>query len=69
MGKGYEINWQMPSSSILTNPSYLQFQNLRLSSIDPALVQFALANMKPNADNAEIIAYLSWILRTIALLS
>lgn len=69
MGKGYEINWQMPTSSILTNPVYLAFQNQRIEEIDVGLVIETLSPIQPNADNAEIIAYLSWLIRTIALLA
>ena len=69
MGKGYEINWQMPTATILQNPQYLQYQNVSLDSIDPGIVKNALSGLKPNAENAEVIAYLSWVIRTIALMS
>jgi len=69
VGKGYEINWQMPTSSIKTNPVYLRYSNAAIQDIDIGEPQGQLALIKPDAENAEMISYLSWLIRCIQLLS
>jgi len=69
MGKGYEINWQMPTASIKTNPIYLKYSNAAFQDIDIGIPQGQLAQIKPSAENAEMISYLSWVIRCIQLLN
>jgi len=69
VGKGYYINWQMPNASIKTNPVYLKYSNLPvgLLTLQKSSVVASLGAIKVNAENAEIISYLSWLLRVIDL--
>ena len=69
--KGYDINWAMPSSSMLTNPRYLKYSNTPLGSLPDQLgaIQGVIATLPPSAENAEIISYYCWLIRTIALLA
>jgi len=71
MGKGYLINWQMPNASIKTNPTYLKYSNMPLGllTFEKGAIQTKLGAIKPDAENAEMISYLSWLLRCIALLA
>jgi len=68
VGKGYYINWQMPNASIKTNPLYLKYSNAAIQDLDIGVVQGQLAAIKPDAENAEMISYLSWLIRCIRLL-
>jgi hypothetical protein len=67
MGQGYYVNWQKATASVLQNPLYIRFQNLNLGDIDPAVPKGLLGSVKPTTENAEIISYLSWIIRCQAL--
>ena len=71
MSKGYDINWAMPSSSILTDPRYLKYSNVTIGTLidQRSAIQGFIITMKPNAESAEIISYYSWLIRTIDVVS
>ena len=69
MVAGYPIGWALPTGSKLqSHPLYIKYSNILLGSIDPTEVQVDLAGVQPIPVNAEICAYLSWLIRTAFLL-
>jgi hypothetical protein len=65
MVNGYPINWALPTGSKLRqHPLYIKWSNTTFAGIDPSLVKQDMDAILPNADNAEILAYLSWVYRT-----
>ncbi len=65
MVNGYPINWALPTGSKLRqHPLYIKWSNQVFGAIDPGEVQGDIDGILPNADNAEILAYLSWVYRT-----
>ena len=68
---GYDINWSSPSAQIKTNPLYLKYSNTVIEELTDQLgaIQGAMSQLRPSAENAEIISYYSWLIRVIGLLS
>jgi hypothetical protein len=70
MEHGYPINWAYPrDASFKLHPLYIKFNNLPFASINPATVKDDLNGIIATAESASICAYLSWLLRTKALLA
>ena len=70
MVNGYPINWAMPRGSKLTrHPLYIKYSKYTLGEVTPNEVQLDLAAILAIADNAEICAYLSWLLRSTTLIN
>ncbi len=70
MGEGYPINWAYDgSNSFKIHPLYIKYNNLPFSGIDASLVKTDLNAVIATAESASICAYLSWLLRTKALLA
>ncbi|MAH91374.1 MAG: hypothetical protein CMA11_06345 [Euryarchaeota archaeon] len=68
MVNGYPINWALPAGSKLQmHPLYIKWSNQTIGAIDPGLVQQDIDNIYPNSENAEVLAFLSWIVRTKSL--
>ena len=68
--QGYPINWAYPrDSAFKLHPLYIKYNNLPFSGIDPATVKGDLNGIIATAESAGICAYLSWLLRTKALLA
>lgn len=68
---GYPINWAMSvgGGMIQLHPLYIKYNSQPFLSIDPVLVKDDLNGCLATADGAAIVAYLSWLLRTKALLA
>lgn len=68
---GYPINWGISPSNaaITTHPLFIKYQSQTFGAILAADVKTDLANIQAGADSAAICAYLSWLLRTLALLA
>jgi len=65
MVNGYPINWALSTGSKLRqHPLYIKWSNVVFGAIDPGEVQGDIDAILPNSDNAEILAYLSWVYRT-----
>jgi hypothetical protein len=67
---GYPINWGPPRDlSFKFHPLYIKYNNLPFSGIDAATVKTDLNAVIATAESASICSYLSWLLRTKALLA
>jgi len=71
MGAGYPINWAVGAGNrrLLTNPLYVKYSNSTFEDIQAADVKTDLNGVLATAESAEICAYLSWLLRTLALVA
>jgi len=69
MPVGYPINWALPAgSSIVNHPLYLKYSSSNFSDITTDDVVGDLGNVMATANNAEICAYLAWLIRTVQLM-
>ena len=67
---GYEINFNgRQSDKLLTNELYLKYASQTFGNIEAILVKNDLAAVMADVNAQEVIAYLSWIVRTTALLT
>jgi len=65
---GYPINWNTPAGSdLLKHPYYIKYSSIGISAIQLANVQTDLGKVLANREGAEVINYLSWLIRTIQL--
>jgi len=71
MMTGYPINWAINSNNttVTKHPLYIKYNNLLFSTITASDVKDDLNAVLATAGSAEIVAYLSWLLRTKALLA
>ena len=69
MVNGYPINWALPSASLTTNPLYIKYASSTFGAITANDVKTDLQGVIATAESAEVCAYLSWLLRTLALLA
>jgi len=71
MGAGYPINWAVAPGNrmLLQNPLYVKYSNSTFADISAAAVKADLNGVLATQESAEICAYLSWLLRTLALLA
>jgi len=68
---GYPINWatDMGNTRLTQNPLYIKYASSRFADFTANDVKTDLGNVIATAQSAEICAYLSWLLRTKALLA
>jgi len=69
--QGYPINWNTYAGNthLLQHPLYITYSNLTFAQISDKKAEI-IADMKASRggiESAEILAYLSWLLRTIDL--
>jgi len=71
MTTGFEINWHASTGNrrLMENPLYVKYSNSTFANITEAQVKADLNGVLATAESAEICAYLSWLLRTLALLA
>jgi len=69
MVNGYPINWALPSASLTQHPLYIKYASSPFSLIAATDVKADLNNVLATAESAEVCAYLSWLLRTLALVA
>jgi len=68
--QGFPINWAYPRDSTFKfHPLYIKYNNLPFASIDADTVKDDLSGVVATAESAGVCAYLSWLLRTKALLA
>lgn len=69
--KGYPINWAASTANVrlMQNPLYVKYSNSTFADITAADVKADLNAVIATAESAEICAYLSWLLRTLALVA
>jgi hypothetical protein len=53
----------------MEHPLYIKYSSSQFSSIDPVDVKADLNAVIATAESAEICAYLSWLIRTLALVA
>ena len=69
MGAGYPINWALPvGSSLETHPLYIKYSSTEIGQISGTEVRQTLEGILPRKETAEVIAYLSWLVRLVKLL-
>ena len=67
---GYEINWHAaPGDPVLVTPQYQQWSQFTVASLvgQQAEIKTAMKEAKASRESAAVINYLSWLLRSIAL--
>ena len=67
---GFDINWSpSPTNSIQTHPLYIKYSNQTFAALAPLAVGIKqdLDGVLASKENVYIIAYLSWLLRVVAL--
>ena len=72
MVNGYPINWALPAGSKLQqHPLYIKYSSKTMILIfhDLPILQQDLGNVTANSENVEIAAYLSWLIRCVALIT
>jgi len=70
MGAGYPINWDASTGNtrLMQNPLFVRYNSTSFADIVVADVKADLGGVLATADSAEICAYLSWVIRTVALI-
>ena len=67
---GYDINWHAaPGDPVLATPQYQQWSQFTVASLvgQQAEIKTAMKEAKASRESAAVINYLSWLLRSIAL--
>ena len=69
--QGYPINWATSpgNTRLMQHPLYVKYSSSTFSTIDPVDVKADLNAVIATAESAEICAYLSWLIRTLALVA
>jgi len=71
MSNGYPINWSVNAgnTAILQHPLYITYSNLTFDQVNSKKAQIIgdIKAARAGLESAAIIAYLVWLLRTIAL--
>ena len=66
---GFEINWTTTDPAVLDHPLYLKYSATKFGSIDLTAVKADLGTAIASKESAAIVAYLSWLVRTITLMA
>ena len=67
---GYEINWNASGASpVLGTPQYQKWSQYTVGELEPLVLQIKteLKNARASRESQEVINYLSWLIRTVAL--
>jgi len=66
---GYEINWTVSEGDpINSHPLYLKYSGKPFLAIDGGSVKADIQTALASRESAAIVAYLSWLLRVVALI-
>ena len=67
----FEINWSASTGNrtLMQNPLYVKYSNSTFANIQASDVKTDLSNVLATAECDEICAYLSWLIRTLALIA
>ena len=69
LGAGFPINWAMPvGNTLATHPLYIKYSSTEIDQLNAGQIRASLGAILPRAETAEVIAYLSWLLRVVELL-
>jgi len=69
---GYDINWHAaPGDPVLSSPQYQQWSEFSVSDLvgQANAIKTAIKDAKASRESAAVINYLSWLLRTVALVA
>jgi hypothetical protein len=68
---GYEINFNASTGNrrLMEHPLYVKYSSSEFSAISASSVKADLNAVIATVESAEICAYLSWLLRTLALVA
>ena len=68
---GYEINWHVREgdTTLLQSPYYQKYATTYISAIDATSVKNDIKACFASNESAAVIAYLSWLLRVLALVA
>ena len=69
MGAGYPINYAFTSATIREHPLYIKYSNTTFENIALATIKTDLNGVLASSESAEIVAYLSWLIRVKNLLA
>jgi len=69
--QGYPINWAASAANtrLMQNPLYVKYASSTFGTMDANEVKTDLSGIIATTESAEICAYLSWLLRTLALVA
>jgi len=69
MDSSTAINWRVVRpDTIFEHPIYLKYSAQVFNSIDASVVKTDIKAALASNESADLVAYLSWILRTLALI-
>jgi hypothetical protein len=64
------INWKVADgSSVISNPIYLKFSVQSYNDLTIGDVKAALKGALASNESADLVAYLSWVIRTLTLVA
>ena len=68
---GYEINWNTTSGNyrLFTHPLYIKYNSNAFDTLDLNEVKADLGKVMATYGSQEICAYLSWLIRTITIIT
>jgi hypothetical protein len=68
---GWEINWHTASgnTTLLQSPYYQTYNTTYIGALDATSIKNDIKACKASNESAEIIAYLCWLLRVLALVA
>ena len=69
---GYDINWHAaPGDPVLSSPQYQQWSEFTVGDLvgQANAIKTAIKEAKASRESAAVINYLSWLLRTVALVA
>lgn len=67
---GYEINWTVSEGDpVNSHPLYLKYSGKPFSAVDASTVKTDIQAALASRESAAIVAYLSWLLRVVALIA
>jgi len=68
---GYEINWHTleGDTALLQSPYYQKYATTLIQSLDANTIKTDIKQCLASNESAAVIAYLSWLLRVLALVA
>ena len=70
MPMGSPINWKVADgASVLSNPIYLLYSVTPINEVSATDVKASLKAALASNESADLVAYLSWVIRTLTLVA
>jgi len=68
---GYEINWHVRDgdTALLQSPYYQKYNTSNIGALDATSIKNDIKACIASNESASVIAYLSWLLRVLALVA